>query len=182
MCISVCLCACKCTTCTPSTHRGQTRLWDPLELELWAIVNHHEGAGNWVPVLRGSSKCSQLFFQPLLSSLLFCLCVGVFACVYVSIRVCLMPVEPEEGLMCLRTGVTGGCWPPTTPSLWRLHLTDLPFPVRKSASTLSTFVQCLPTTEPHGRWQLLLPLGISIRSMDVTKKASIQFFCSFLSP
>lgn len=41
-----------------STHRGQKRASDPLELELWMVVSHHTGARNRAQVLCESSKCA----------------------------------------------------------------------------------------------------------------------------
>lgn len=41
---------CTCTTCLPIVHRGQTKAWGPLELELsmWGMVtNYCLGAQNW---------------------------------------------------------------------------------------------------------------------------------------
>lgn len=47
--------ACLCTTCTPGFLRGQKRTSDSLELELWAVVGCHMGAGNCVLC---KNKCS----------------------------------------------------------------------------------------------------------------------------
>lgn len=40
-----------CTMCMPDTHRGQKRVSNPLELELWMVVNHHVGAGSQACIL-----------------------------------------------------------------------------------------------------------------------------------
>lgn len=37
---------CMYTTCVSGAPRDQRTVWDPLELELWIVVNHHVGARN----------------------------------------------------------------------------------------------------------------------------------------
>lgn len=52
---------CICTMCVPGAIGGQKGSMDPLELELWMVVNHHVGAGNRTQVL---SKTTELSLQP----------------------------------------------------------------------------------------------------------------------
>lgn len=51
-----------CTMCVPSAQGGQ-KLSDPLELELWMVVNHSGGVGNPNWVLWKSSKCTDPSLQ-----------------------------------------------------------------------------------------------------------------------
>lgn len=45
----------------PGAHKCQKKTLDPLELELWMLVNYYVGAGNWNWVPCKSSKCSNLW-------------------------------------------------------------------------------------------------------------------------
>ena len=51
LCVPVCICVCVsgiclCTACTPGAHRSKERVSDPLELELWVVVNYLS-CGRW---------------------------------------------------------------------------------------------------------------------------------------
>jgi hypothetical protein len=52
MCMSGFLHVCMCTICVPGALGSQKGEMDPLELELWMVVNHHVGAGNRTQVLK----------------------------------------------------------------------------------------------------------------------------------
>lgn len=56
--IYVCLHVYMVAMCTPCAHRGQKRVPDPLQLQLWMAVGYHVHAGNRTWVLWKSSKCS----------------------------------------------------------------------------------------------------------------------------
>lgn len=47
-----------CTLHESSTHKNQGRAADPLELELWKVVNYYVGTGIRTPVLYKNSECS----------------------------------------------------------------------------------------------------------------------------
>lgn len=47
-----------CTICVLGAYRGEKMASDPMELELWMLVNLCEGSRNLIPVLFKNSKYS----------------------------------------------------------------------------------------------------------------------------
>lgn len=52
------------TSCLPNAHRGQKRMLNPQELELWMIIEHHPGPENQIQVHCKSRKCCWLLAEP----------------------------------------------------------------------------------------------------------------------
>lgn len=57
------LCTCMYTSCLPNVHRGQKRMLDPQELELWMTIDHL-GPENQIQVYCKSRKCCWLLAEP----------------------------------------------------------------------------------------------------------------------